>query len=91
MEKQYTIEGELHQIDGGDEGEPGVIGGEPGAGDDEDEGEHGDAAVCRALDGNIALECEDGFQCVERCVSPCEDGEEVCPAICRIEYACQAL
>ena len=81
-------------IGGGDDEEGGVMvpmvpGGDHDGGD-EDDGP-GESPVCRAPDGNIALECEDGFQCVERCVSPCEDGEEVCAPICRIEYACQAL
>ena len=75
-----------------EEGEPGVIGGEPGAGDDEDD-EQVDAAVCLAPDGDIALECEAGFKCVENVVSPCEDfdGEEMCSLIGLIEYECQAL
>ena len=72
-------------------GEPGVIGGEPDArGEDE---RQFDAAICLAPDGDIALECKDGFRYVENCVSPCEqlNGEAVCAAICPIEYECQAL
>ncbi|MEE2787301.1 MAG: hypothetical protein VX589_08175, partial [Myxococcota bacterium] len=44
--------------------------------------------VCLGPDGRVAWSCDDGFRCVETCESDCDD--EVCSAICRIGYRCEA-